>query len=124
MEIAVPLAVPDLVGKLEKHILADFTERVEEWSRCRQELTRWEEQNLLPIAPPDKLVEHKQMLERLIFFGQVFSLSASHPDFPDNDLLQDIQACLWVLREKYQMFHNPMSEEAADALLKEVFPES
>ncbi len=63
------------------------------------------------------------MIERLIFFGQVFSLATSHPDFPDSELSQQVQANLWVLRDMYQMFHNPMDPAEADRILKEVFPE-
>ena len=63
------------------------------------------------------------MIERLIFFGQVFSLATSHPDFPDTELSQQVQANLWVLRDTYQMFHNPMDPAEADRILKEVFPE-
>ena len=38
-------------------------------------------------------------------------------------LLSQVQANLWILREMYQMFHNPMDPAETDRILKEVFPE-
>jgi hypothetical protein len=122
MEIAIP--APELVGQFEQRLVADVTERIEEWSRCRQDLTKWEERHLLDSNPAqEKLAEHKEMLEMLIFYGQLFSLATSHPKFPDTELADEVHANLWVLREKFQMYHNPMSKEEADRILQEVFPE-
>jgi len=122
MEIAMP--VPELVGQFEKRLAADFTERVEEWSRCRQDLIQWEERHLRePNPAPQKLAEHKEMLELLIFYGQLFALATSHPKFPGGELAEEVHANLWILREKFQMYHNPMNQEEADGILREVFPE-
>ena len=118
-------AMPDLVGKFEQHLVADFSQKVEEWSLCRRDLARWQDENLSEQNPPaEKLGEHKKMIERLIFFGQVFSLATSHPDFPDAELSQQVQPNLWILRDMYQMFHNPMNPSEADRLVKEVSPEA
>ncbi len=122
MELAVEM--PDAVGRFEQNLVADFAQKVEEWSRCRRNLAKWQDENLCLENPPaNKLAEHKKMIERLISFGQVFSLATSHPDFPDSELSQQVQANLWVLRDMYQMFHNPMDPAEADRILKEVFPE-
>jgi len=124
MEIAVPM--PEAIGRFEKRLLADFTEKIQEGSRCRQDLAKWEDEHLLVDSPdPAKLVEHKTMVERLIFFGQVFAFITSRPDFPDSELAEQVQACLWVFREHFLMFHdpNPISKEEASRLLQQVFPE-
>jgi hypothetical protein len=122
MDLAEP--APDLVSNFERNLVADFAERVQEWSRCRQELVKWGRTHLCEDTTPDGLAKHKRMVEHLIFFGQVFSLATSHPDFPDTELSQQVQANLWILRDLYQMYHNPMDDAEADRLLKEVFPES
>lgn len=104
-----------------------FTEAVEAWSRCRQNLTRWEDQHLLVDKPSLEMLErHRNMVERLMFFGQLFAFVASHPEFNDIERAEMIQANQYILREKYQMFHqpSPMSGEQADLILREVFPES
>jgi hypothetical protein len=104
-----------------------FSEAVEAWSRCRQHLTRWEDEHLLVDKPsPEKLERHRSMVERLMFFGQLFAFVASHPEFEDIETAEMIQANQFTLREKYQMFHHPnaMGGGQADRILKEVFPES
>lgn len=104
-----------------------FSEVVEEWSRCRQNLTRWEDEHLLADNPSPELLErHRKIVERLIFFGQLFSLVASRPEFDAIATAEMVQANQFILREKYQMFHqpNPMTSAQADCILKEVFPES
>ena len=104
-----------------------FSEAVEAWSRCRQNLTRWEDHHLLVEKPsPEMLERHRNMVERLMFFGQLFAFVASHPEFNGMETAEMIHANQFILREKYQMFHQscPMTGEDADAILREVFPES
>src|SRR5215468_7030301 len=100
-------SMPDAVGIFEKRLLGDLASKIEEWSRWRKELTRWEDENLRGENPsPKKLEEHRKMLERLIFFGQIFGFVTSHPDFPDTELAEMVHANQFILREKFQMFHN------------------
>src|SRR5438552_18514793 len=118
------LAMPEPVAGFEQDLNSDLAEKIEGWCRCRRDLAKWESENLLEDGPPaGKLAEHKRMVERLIFFGQVFSLATSHPDSPES-LAQQVQANLFVLRGMYQTFHNPMDPAEADRILKEAFPES
>ena len=64
------------------------------------------------------------MLERLISFGQLFGFVTSGADFADTEMAEMVHANQFILREKFQMFHNAMSKADADRILKEVFPES
>ena len=102
-----------------------FTEAAKEWSRWRQALTGWEDEHLLIDNPsPQKLEQHRRILERLMFFGQLFSLIANHPDFDDSETAEMIVANQHILRNKLRIFHSSMTSERADQILKEVFPES
>lgn len=113
-----------LVKRFENVVFADFTEKVHQWIECQRALGRWEDENLIDVEPtPEKLAEHEQMVTRMIFFGQVFTLAVSHPDFPDAMLVRNIEATVWILREQYRMFHNPMSKDESDRILREAFPE-
>jgi hypothetical protein len=116
----------ELVGRLQERMLANISTTAKEWSGCIRDLNRWEDQHLLSSEspPPEKLEEHKKMVERLLFFGQIFAFSTSHPELADAETAGMVFATQQVLRDKLQMFHNPMSEEDADKLLQEVFPES
>ncbi len=101
-----------------------FAESAREWSRCRQRLTAWEDEHLLvDNPPPEKLERHRKVVERLIFFGQLFMLVASHPDSQDLETAEMIRANMDALRDKLRMYHSSMSREQADKVLKEVFPE-
>ncbi len=102
-----------------------FAESARQWSRCRQRLTAWEDEQLLvPNPSAERLERHRKTVERLIFFGQLFMLVASHPDFDDSETAEMIRANLEVLRDKLRMYHRSMSREQADLILREVFPES
>jgi hypothetical protein len=124
------LTLEDLKSDSLFHTLVErlkFSEVVQEWSRCRRDLTRWEDEHLLVDKPSsEELERHRTMVERLMFFGQLFGFVASHPDFTDIETAEMIQANQFVLREKYQMFHHPspMGEAEANRILREVFPES
>jgi hypothetical protein len=103
----------------------NLAQSAREWSRYRQKLTAWEDQNLLVDNPPAELLQrHRRIVERLIFFGQLFMLLASHPDFDDVETAEIIQANLEALRDKLRMYHSSMTREQADLILKEAFPES
>src|SRR6266404_303968 len=112
-----PLAVPldsdllfqSLVERLQ------FSNAAEEWSRCTNILNRWEEEHLLVDNPvPEKLAQHKKIVERLMFFGQLCAFISSHPEFNDSDTAGMVFATQQVLRDKLRMFHNPMTQEEAD----------
>ena len=103
----------------------NFVDSAREWSRCRQRLTAWEDEHLLvQNPPPEKLERHRKSLERLIFFGQLFMLVASHPDFDDIETAEMIRANMEALRDKLRMYHGSMTREQADLILREIFPES
>ena len=103
----------------------NFIESARDWSRCRQKLTAWEDEHLLVENPSaEKLQRHRRTVERLIFFGQLFMFVSSHPDFDDRETAEMIRANMETLRDKLRMYHSSMTREQADAVLREVFPES
>ena len=118
----VPLDSESLFQSLVERL--QFSTAAEEWSRCINSLNRWEEEHLLVDNPPrEKLAQHKQIVERLMFFGQLCAFISSHPEFDDSDTAGMVFATQQVLRDKLRMFHNPMSQQDADRILQEVFPE-
>ena len=125
METASITSGIDLVKRFEDAVYADYADKVHQWIECQRALGRWEDENLIDTDPtPEILAMHEQMVKRLIFFGQVFTLAVSNADFPDTMPIRNIEATVWILREQYRMFHNPMSKEESDGILKEAFPES
>ena len=120
------ISAPEVFGRLQERLLANFASAAEEWSRCINDLNRWEDQHLLSVdqPPAEKLAEHKRIVERLLFFGQFFAFATARPEFADADTAGMVFATQQVLRDKLQMFHNPMPKETADRILQEVFPEA
>ena len=102
-----------------------FAKAAEEWSDCVSNLSSWESDHLLVDQPaPARIAQHKKLLERLMLFGQLCAFIASYPEFDDVETAEMIHATQLVLKDKLRMWHGPrMSEEAANRILKEVFPE-
>jgi len=110
---------------LFERLVSEFPAAVEEWSRSVNRLNRWEDEHLLvENPPPEKLAHHRKVIERLMFFGQLCALGASHPEFGDAETAGMVTATQEVLRHKLRMFHHPMPREKAEAILREVFAES
>src|SRR2546425_742043 len=90
-----------------------FGEAAREWSGLLKGLTHWEDEHLLMDKPsPEKLQRHRKTVERLIFFGQLLALVASHPDFDDQDTADMIEATQHTLRDKLRMWHAPRMSQA------------
>jgi len=105
-------------------VINEFPASAEEWSRSVNRLNRWEEEHLLVDEPSaEKLAWHRKRIERLMFFGQLCALVATHPELGDTQTAEIVMATQEVLRNKLRMFHQPMAPDAAEGLLKEVFPE-
>src|SRR2546430_1388195 len=105
MDIAIP--VPDLVGSIEKRLLAELALAAEEWSRCVAALTKWEDDHLLDRPPPDLLKTHKEALHRLLAFGRSLSLATEQITLPDRSTADMVAATLVALQDKLQMWYQP-----------------
>src|SRR5437016_5515624 len=102
MEIAIP--APDLIGHLEKRLLAEFALTAEEWSHCISALTKWEDEHLLDNPTAELLRAHKATLQRLLAFGRFISPTTEQPDFPDRSTAEMVAATQVVLQDKLQMW--------------------
>src|ERR1043166_1323451 len=105
MEIAVP--APDVIGQLEKHLIAEFAMAVEQWSKYISTLSTWEDDHLLDDAKPESLAAHKRMVERLLAFGRFISLVTEQPEFPDRQTAEIVTATQATLQDKLLMWHRP-----------------
>src|SRR6266581_239543 len=75
-------------------VVSEFPAAAEEWSRCIDNVNRWEEDHLLSgrEPSPEDLAKHRKIVERLMYFGQLCSLVASHPEFGDEETAQMVSA--------------------------------
>jgi hypothetical protein len=120
--LSVPL--PDYFGRVEAHFLREFSAAVEDWSRCVNVLTAWEDEHLLDVPTPELLAAHKQTIERLLRFGRFISLATQPSEFPDRkvaDIVASTQSCL---KDKLALWHGPkLSKERREQILKACFKE-
>src|SRR6266571_2934089 len=78
----------------------NFAKAAEEWSRCVSNLSSWEGEHLLVENPaPARVAQHKQVLERLMLFGQLCAFIASD----DVETAEMIHATQLVLKDKLRM---------------------
>src|SRR3989442_11080312 len=76
-----------------------FAKAAEEWSHCVSDLISWEGEHLLVDSPaPERVAQHKKVLERLMLFGQLCAFIASYPEFDDVETAEMIHATQLVLK--------------------------
>jgi len=115
----------DSAPSVWERLLTDFPASVEEWSRCINRWNRWEEEHLLVEHPsPEDIARHLKFIKRLMFFGQLCALVATHPDYGDARTAEMVTSSQEVLRNKLRMFHQPMGDDETEKILAEVFPAS
>lgn len=124
MEMVLPTPREGFLSKLEQMTLDALESQIHEWSAERKRLVEWEDAYLLENPTAEKLAEHKERLNKLGVYGQVFLFTTSRPDFPRPDLAEQAQAIQFILRDSYRLFHGPhVSKEEADRILTELFPD-
>ena len=73
---------------------------------------------------PAALEEHKTVLKAIIRTCLLINASVLDPDFNEPDLASRLQIRIKQLEDAYSTFHDPtVSDEKADQILKQVFPE-
>jgi hypothetical protein len=91
------------------------------WLRHSDEFLAWQQKNFIRREPSaHELAEHGERLEIILGLTlHVYSV-ASHA-MPEK--LSTIRGRLWQLEDSRELVHNPMSQQEADAVLKQVFPD-
>src|SRR6267378_496094 len=107
MEIAMTMPLPELLSGLEKRLTVELVQEALQWASCRKSLSHWEEEHLLENPTPEFLAQHKQAVEQLLRFGRWLSRATNHPDFPDRDTAQMVEATLWTLQQMHDAWHRP-----------------
>jgi hypothetical protein len=73
---------------------------------------------------PAQLAEHKTALELAIEYCRFIKTLIDDPGYNEPDLVSRLQVRMRQLQDAYDTFHNlALSDEQAEKLLKQVFPE-
>lgn len=93
-------------------------------SQCA-DLSQWHRKNFLQTDPTD---EHRREFETffpvMIRAARLMQNSVSDPSFPLPHLAKKLDTALWSLEEAWQSEHNPMTEDQAEKLLADIFPDA
>ncbi len=94
------------------------------WTDACGAFLAWERQHLLLGNPSEDEKEvHRRSLEALLRGTRILYGLIADPNFRDRSLLKEIRGRLWQLEHSWGMFYdNPMTEQEADKLLEEYFP--
>ncbi len=118
MEIALPTRSSD-------SLLAGFTEKlVAAWREASNAFLLWQYREVLSRKPsPETLAEHRQTLKWLLKLTRVLHVEVADAGPPISRFLPEVTGKMHQLESAWEMIHNPMSDEEADAILRNVFPD-
>jgi hypothetical protein len=100
-------------------------EQVSRWSATCQEFLDWQKREILGPHEPsaEKMEQHRAGLKWLLRFGRAMYLTASDPDYPDSWIRAELNGRVIQLEHSWRLVHEPMVQEEATGVLREVFPE-
>jgi hypothetical protein len=94
------------------------------WGEAISRFRQWERQRILIEDPtPEEQKQHREALKWFLRGSRVLFALLSDPEFPDRQALAWIESQIWLLEESWKMVYEPISEEQADRILAQAFPE-
>jgi hypothetical protein len=93
------------------------------WIKDCNEFRRWERQELvLKRASSETLAEHSKKSKMFILTARLLQGLLAGPDGTVREFRPELDGKIRQLEEAWDMIHNPMSDQEADAILKQAFP--
>src|SRR2546426_283052 len=81
--LPVPAAGPqDMTGSLAWRLARYFKAQVEDWYDLCRRLTDWEDLHLVDVSTPERLAEHKRLLDELEGVGRWLARGDTGPRLP------------------------------------------
>ena len=118
MEIVVP-------SSSSRPFLKRATEQfIEAWRAGCKAFLAWQYDEILSKRPsPEVLADHRDTLKWLLWATRMLHAQILHPDYPARQYLPEVEGKLGQLEKSWEMIHNPMSDEEADRILSQAFPD-
>ncbi len=118
MEVAIPTV---LAGDFASQFLRGW---LQAWVNACNHFRQWERKEVIKKRPsPETMAQHKKFVTIFIRSAHILQALMDDSDYPAREFLPEIQGKLLQLEDSREMIHNPISEEEADHILKEVFPD-
>ena len=119
-------AVTTFAAQTAEAVVADcqplIRDLVFKWSGMCQNLFDAERSELLLKQPtPDDLKVHRSWVNALIRMGRSLGPIVLDPEYPDGRTATELRGRMRQLEHSWTQFHDPMSEEEADKVLRQAF---
>ena len=97
---------------------------VEIWIKDCNEFRRWERTELILRDPAlDTVAEHAKRSQLFILSGRLLQGLMTSPDYPAREFRAEVDGKVRQLEEAWDMIHNSMSDQEAEAILQKAFPD-
>src|SRR5258708_4813853 len=97
---------------------------VQIWVSDCNEFRRWEREELILKDPsPETIAEHAKKSQLFILSARLLQGLMANPDYPAREFRAEVDGKVRQLEETWDMIHNPMTDEEADAILLKAFPD-
>jgi hypothetical protein len=115
----------DLIPAIEAQARERIKRQTEQWFDWMDRILAVHRNRYVLRDPtPTQLAEHKTALELALEYCRFINTLIDDPGFNEPDLVSRLQVRIRQLQDAYDTFHNPtLSDEQAEELLKQVFPE-
>src|SRR5438093_444142 len=118
MEIAAP-------SNPSRPLLKRATEQfLEAWRVGCKSFLAWQYDEVLSKrASPEVLADHRATLKWWLWVTRMLHAQILHPEYPARQYLPEVEGKLGQLEKSWEMVHNPMSDEEANRILGQAFPD-
>lgn len=98
---------------------------VDRWAEAVEQFRQWEDQEVLRKDPsPRDLARHRHESAWIIRATRHLQDMAMDPEFPVRERADEIAGRLAQLEATYMEIHDPMTDEQADEILRQAFPDA
>jgi hypothetical protein len=112
-----------LVGNLQDRLARQFRVQVADWRDTCRNLSDWEDRNLIESATPERLSEHRAMVDELLRVGEWIAATADQPGFEDRETMEQITMTLQDLRDSRSMWQGQIPESRRKEILRDCLNE-
>ena len=119
-----PTAVANLLPDVKTEARAITRRQIEEWFKLCDRILDVHRNNFVFREPTARgLAEHGAAFKFAIRTSLLINALIADPDFNEAELASRLRIRIQQLEDAYNTFHDTLSEEQAEAFLKETFPE-
>ncbi len=86
-------------------------------------LSGWEDEYLVDVPTPERVAEHRRLLDELEQAGRWLALATQSTEFPDRSTAELVNLTLQDLKDRRALWHGETHPNRREEILKAVFHE-